>query len=155
MKLQVSPLVFAAALGLVGPAALEESDENPISGLWRRSPAPDPVPNIRVQGSDSVQASSGARDQAESGFLGDRIEVVTVEDRVFFDDGSGRLDGDAGTWTAVRPDLLVQHTSVAGTEIVREFLAEGDTLVVEVRVERNGVTADRWSSRYERVTDLG
>src|SRR5690242_13843453 len=105
MKVQVSPLVLAAALGLLGPAALadEESDDQ-VSGLWKRRPM--------------TPTAKGAPQRD----LGERIELVTVEDRVLLDDGSGQLLTAAGTWTTIQPDLLVQTIAVDGGRIVREFL---------------------------------
>src|SRR4029453_16734236 len=82
MKLKVPPVVFAAALGLLGPAALDDSEEGAdrgVDGLWKRS--------------------AGSPDEARAGALGDRIEVVRIEDKVLLDDGSGRLDENAGSWT--------------------------------------------------------
>jgi hypothetical protein len=132
MKLKVPPVVFAAALGLLGPAALEDSDEGTergVSGLWKRA------------GGSPAGPTTGA--------LGDRIEVVRIEDRVLLDDGSG-LDEAGGTWT-VGPDSLVQSLEVTGAHVTREFALDGDSLTVEVRVERDGLVAERWSTSYERV----
>ena len=136
MKLKVPPLVLAAALGLLGPAALDDTDEGAdrgVDGLWKRS--------------------AGSSDAARAGALGDRIEVVRIENKVLLDDGSGRLDENAGRWT-VGPDSLVQSLDVAGAQVVREFALDGDHLTVEVRVERDGLLADQWSASYERVTDV-
>ena len=136
MKLKVPPVVLAAALGLLGPAALDDSEEGAdrgVNGLWKRS--------------------VGSPDGPREGALGDRIEVVRIEDKVLLDDGSGRLDENAGSWT-VGPDSLVQSLDVAGAQVVREFALDGDHLTVEVRVERDGFVADRWSTSYERVTDV-
>ena len=136
MKLKVPPVVLAAALGLLGPAALDDSDEGAdrgVSGLWKRA--------------------NGSPDGAKAGALGERIEVVRIEDKVLLDDGSGRLDENSGRWT-VGPDSLVQSLDVAGVQVVREFALDGDHLTVEVRVERDGHLAERWSSSYERITDL-
>ena len=136
MKLKVPPVVLAAALGLLGPAALDESEEGAdrgVDGLWKRSP--------------------GAPDGEREGALGDRIEVVRIEDKVLLGDGSGRLDENAGSWT-VRPDSLVQSLDVGGAQVVREFALDGDHLTVDVRVERDGSVADHWSTSYERVTDV-
>lgn len=136
MKLKVPPVVLAAALGLLGPAALEDSDESSergVSGLWKRA--------------------TGSPDGAKAGALGETIEVVRIEDKVLLDDGSGRLEGGDGNWT-VGPDSLVQWLEVAGAHVVREFALDGDSLTVEVRVERDGLLSERWSTLYERVTDL-
>jgi hypothetical protein len=127
MKLQVSPLVLAAALGLLGPAALEDGDESRVSGLWKRAgrgtEPPEPNP---------------------PGGLGDRIEVLTLEDRVLLDDGSGTLSAAPGTWETRSPDLLVQRVELEGATVVREFASTTDGLVVEVRIERDGRT-ETWS----------
>ena len=136
VRLKVPPVVLAAALGLLGPAALDDSDERTdrgVNGLWKRA--------------------NGSPDGEKAGALGERIEVVRIEDKVLLDDGSGRLDENAGSWT-VGPDSLVQSLDVAGVQVVREFALEGDHLTVEVRVERDGFVADRWSTSYERITDV-
>jgi hypothetical protein len=136
MKLKVPPVVLAAALGLLGPAALDDSEEGAdrgVDGLWKRAP--------------------GTPDAEREGALGDRIEVVRIEDKVLLGDGSGRLDENAGSWT-VRPDSLVQSLDVGGAQVVREFALDGDHLTVDVRVERDGFLADHWSTSYERVTDI-
>jgi hypothetical protein len=141
VKLKVPPVVLAAALGLLGPAALDDSDERAdrgVSGLWKRA-----------NGSPGALPTGGAK----AGALGDRIEVLRIEDKVLLDDGSGRLDENSGSWT-VGADSLVQLLDVAGVQVVREFALDGDHLTVEVRVERDGHLAERWSSSYERVTDL-
>ena len=39
MKFEAHPLVVAAALGLVGPGALMEDDDDPDSGEWHLDPA--------------------------------------------------------------------------------------------------------------------
>jgi hypothetical protein len=148
MKVSVSPLVLAAALGLLGPAALEDSDESSISGLWKRTDGA----KKKTTGKGLEETDDG---NGLMGALGDHIEVITVEDRVLIGDGSGQLDGGSGQWTTVQADLLVQEMEVGGAQIVRQFTADGDNLHVEVRVERDGVTAERWTSHYERITTLG
>lgn len=114
MKLKVNPLVVAAALGLIGPAALAEEEDDAhrgsMAGMWRRSgEAPPPV---------------------DAG-LGEEIQVVELEDRVMLDDGVG---GPQGTWT-VMPDGGQQELLVEGRRVTRTFAAHGDRLDVLVTVE--------------------
>lgn len=118
MKLRVNPLVLAAALGLLGPAALEaEEDADSPVGQWRRS---DP-------GGDFFP-----------GRLGEQIEVVAIEDRVFIDDGLGAGLADRGTWTRSDDNALRQDLSLASQHVSREFRAEQGALAVITRVEEGG-----------------
>lgn len=113
MKLRVNPLVLAAALGLVGPAALEDESSGPV-GLWQRATPPaDP---------------KGDR-------LGQRIEVLAVEDRVFIDDGLGMGLADSGTWTHLDDGGLVQVVDHGDMVLRREFRVDDDNLAVRTRVE--------------------
>lgn len=112
MKLRVNPLVLAAALGLIGPAALEEENYSPV-GLWVRATPP--------------QESRGDR-------LGQRIEVVAVEDRVFIDDGLGMGLADSGTWTHLDDGGLLQVVDHEGTVLRREFRADEENLAVRTQV---------------------
>jgi hypothetical protein len=113
MKLRVNPLVLAAALGLLGPAALAEEEQGPV-GLWQRATPP--------------QESKGDR-------LGQRIEVVAVEDRVFIDDGLGMGLADSGTWTQLDDGGLLQVVAQGDTVLRREFRVDDDSLAVRTRVE--------------------
>ena len=113
MKLRVNPLVLAAALGLLGPAALDEDTASPV-GLWLRA-----TPPLDSRG-----------DQ-----LGQRIEVVAVEDRVFIDDGLGGGLIDRGTWTKLDDGALLQVVELGETVLRREFRVGDDNLAVHTRVE--------------------
>lgn len=128
VKLRVNPLVLAAALGLVGPAALDEDVPGPL-GVWRRD-GPDP-------------------DLKDAG-LGDRIEVVAVEDRVFIDEGLGAGLADHGTWTRLDDGVLVQELQAHGAHLRREFRADADNLAVRTWVEVEGERRD-FQAHYTRL----
>lgn len=116
MKVRVNPLVLAAALGLLGPAALDDEQPGPV-GQWRRESQPK---------------------ETEGGQLGERIEVLAIEDRYFIDDGLGMGLADAGTWTRMADGALVQELSTPGTVLRREFRAEDDSLAVRTVVDVDG-----------------
>lgn len=122
MKLKVNPLVVAAALGLLGPAALvedEESDQQGIAGVWKRS---------------------GEASSLPSSALGDEIHVVPFEDSVVLDDGVG---GPQGTWQLDEGPAR-QQLCVDGRRVTRTFAASGDRLDVHVTVESSdGLTEYR------------
>lgn len=114
MKLKVNPLVVAAALGLLGPAALADEDDEDrrearLAGLWKRSGPSLPSP----------------------GRLGDALQVITVEGRVLLDDGSG----SAHAWDAAEDGPLLQELRVDGARVTRRFEAEGDQLEVHTTVD--------------------
>lgn len=134
LKLRVNPLVLAAALGLLGPAALEEEEANagPV-GLWLRSPGADP------------SAPSAA------GELGERIEVLALEDRFFIDDGLGSGLADQGSWSHLKDGALLQELRVDSGRVLREFRAEADGLAVRTRVEQDGSSIES-ISRYTRLS---
>jgi hypothetical protein len=113
MKLQVHPLVVAAALGMVGPAALAEDDAaTGLAGVWKRA------------GDAQVAAAP----------LGTCIEVIPFEDRLILDPG---LEGDEalGTWTRADDLRAVQSLVVGGRQVEREFAVDGDALQVRTRVD--------------------
>lgn len=114
MKLKVNPLVVAAALGLVGPAALADDDDDSdrsLSGLWRRTDRADaPAP----------------------GYLGDSIQVLSLDGTVVLDDGS---DSPQGTWALDTDGPARQELVVDGRRVVRRFEAHGDRLDVQVTVQ--------------------
>lgn len=119
MKLKVNPLVVAAALGLLGPAALADEDEVEVdrptlAGVWKRS--------------------GGEVDEA-SARLGEEIQVIELEDRVVLHDGVG---GPQGTWTVAAQGPARQELTVEGRRITRTFEASGDRLDVQVTVEDHG-----------------
>ncbi len=116
MKVRVNPLVLAAALGLLGPAALDEETPGPV-GLWRRE---------------------GGAPDASADQLGERIEVLAIEDRFYFDEGQGTGLADAGTWTRLADGALVQELALGSALVRREFRAEEDILAVRTLVQSDG-----------------
>lgn len=131
LKLRVNPLVLAASLGLLGPAALADEDESDRpAGMWRRD--------------DDGADNNAAR-------LGDRIEVICVEDRVLLDDGSGAGVADVGQWTHIDDERLSQELVVDNSVVRREFRAEGDALEVRTSVIRDGVV-EAYTDRFTRLS---
>lgn len=129
MKLNASPLVVAAALGLLGPAALADDDveDTGVAGVWNR--VPDGTATAEVEAPSATAA---------------RIELIPFEDRLLVDDGTTatawQRQGDAGA----------MHELVVDGATVRQTLAmEGDHLVVETTVTR-GDAHDAWKTAYTR-----
>lgn len=130
LKLRVNPLVLAASLGLLGPAALADEDEQDHpAGMWRRAD----------DGADAAAAR-----------LGEQIEVICVEDRVLLDDGSGSGVADVGRWTRADGEHFNQELVVDDSVVRREFRAEGDELEVRTSVTRDGVV-EAYTARYTRL----
>lgn len=125
MKLQVHPLVVAAALGLLGPAALaEETEQIGLAGVWQRA-----------EGSQAVTAPLGAC-----------IEVIPFEDRLILDPGLDR-DESLGTWTRDDDTRAVQSLVVDGLQVERHFDVDGDSLRIQTRID--GVDAGH--ERFLRI----
>ena len=117
MKVEVHPLVVAAALGLLGPAALAEDETAPVTGfagLWSRvGQAPPPA--------DVVSADVR---------LGAELEVIPVDDRLILDDG---FSEDA-SWTVGPSGTATQVVVVGGNRVTRELTQDGQTLEVRTTV---------------------
>lgn len=117
MKVEVHPLVVAAALGLLGPAALAEDESTPASGfagLWSR-----------------VGGASGTASAAGHGLrLGAELEVIPVEDRLILDDGSS----EDASWTVGPSGTATQALVVDGNRVTRELVQDGQTLEVRTTV---------------------
>ena len=129
MRIKVNPLVVAAALGLLGPAALaeeDESEERGLAGVWQRKSDP--------------------RDQTRIG-LGDRIEVIPFDGTVLLDDGQPGAAAP-GEWTVDGPQAL-QELVVDGARITRRFQADGDQLAVHTTVDAPD-GAHTWSDTFVR-----
>jgi hypothetical protein len=126
MKLNASPLVVAAALGLLGPAALaeDEGDEEGVAGVWTRIGGGPP---------EATPAPPAAR-----------IELIPFEDRLLVDDGT-RSDA----WQREGDARAVQELVVDGATVRRTLALDGDQLVVETTVTR-GDDRDAWRTAYAR-----
>ena len=110
IKISASPLVIAAALGLLGPAALfEDEDTEELGGLWAREA-------LTISGESSTLP----------GQLGERIQLLPMDNRYVLDEGNGRSSG-MSTWS-VEP-VILQALNIEDAEITREFHADGDALM--------------------------
>ena len=125
MKVAANPLVVAAALGLLGPAALIEDDApiQDVAGIWTRS----------------SDAQSSAAD------LGDSFELIPVDDQLMLDDGSG----SAVLWTRLDDDAAEQELLVDGSTVRRTLRLDGDALALVAHVTRDGTT-DILRATYRR-----
>lgn len=129
MKLAANPLVVAAALGLLGPAALmdDERDDTSVVGVWTRS---DASPDVPV---------------ATPVDLGRTIELIPVDDQLVLDDGSGAGE----SWTRLDDTGAEQQLVLDGATVHRTLRLDGDDLALETRVTRDGVT-DVLRATYRR-----
>ena len=116
MKLTAHPLVVAAALGLVGPAAVADETDNPfdVAGLWTRTSEGEPVASA----------------------LGHTIELIPLDDQLMVMDG-----GRSGSWHLSSPQLATQTIVDGDTLIERKLEVVGTRLAVESTVTRNGVSS--------------
>jgi hypothetical protein len=120
MRIDAHPLIVAAALGLLGPAAL--ADDGPVTGLggeWTRT------------GEAPADAVS----------LGRAFEVIPLEEHFVL----GGFDGeDQGSWTRLSDQRAVQVVHLDGVEVRRSFAADGDVLVVRTHVQdvQNGASRE-------------
>lgn len=113
MRIDAHPLVVAAALGLLGPAALAEDDlPTGLVGEWARS--------------------SGAESATHPQSLGDRIEVIPVEENFVL---TTVEPSDQGSWTRLSDGYALQVVVLGDLEVRRSFSADGDTLVVRTEVQ--------------------
>lgn len=129
MRIKVNPLVVAAALGLLGPAALADEDEREdrgLAGVWQRKGQAQPACKVG---------------------LGDRIEVIPFEGTVLLDDGRPDLAA-RGEWTLDGPQAQ-QQLCVDGAQVTRRFLADGDHLAVHTTVATDGGERS-WSETFVR-----
>lgn len=133
ITINASPLVIAAALGLLGPAALSEDEETEeLGGLWERS----------------VQSSTVDADVSVlPGQLGARIQLLPLDDRYVLDEGNGR-DSGMSSWS-IEP-VVQQELNIEKAEVTREFHADGDALEVRTVVSQAGETV-RYVDTYTRI----
>jgi hypothetical protein len=121
MKIEVHPLVVAAALGFLGPAALtEEEDGVGMGGVWSRI----------------SQDRHGPQAAADGVVLGSQLEVTPIEDRLILDDGES-LDV-AATWSLDDQGRAHQELVVDGYRVVRQLKQDGDALQVRTTIDADG-----------------
>ena len=135
MHIRVNPLLAAAALGLLGPAALADDE-----------PDTDEVKGRGPQGSWTRSGDGG--EQSLSGTLA----VVTVDDRVLLDQGQGLIEG-SGRWQVLGTTALVQEVDHGGARIRRELRLDGDQLAVRVDVTDEAGTRSH-TDLYERARSV-
>lgn len=132
MQIRVNPMIVAAALGLLGPAALaeDEHDEDArIAGLWARVGA----------GADDLRRAT----------LGKQIELIPVEDRVLLDDGL-RVTDRGESWLDLSGELLVQELQLAEARVTRRFNIDGNALTVHTVEDAADGRLEYWDS-YQRL----
>ncbi|MFT5685160.1 MAG: hypothetical protein ACI8RZ_006109 [Myxococcota bacterium] len=142
IKIHASPLVIAAALGLLGPAALlEDEDTEELGGLW-----------VRTSEAHLTETPLSETSMLEvsllPGQLGDRIQLLPMDDRYVLDEGNGR-DAGLSTWS-IEP-VVLQELNIAEAEITREFHTEGDDLKVRTVVSQEGEVVE-YVDLFTRVT---
>ena len=133
ITINASPLVIAAALGLLGPAALSEDDETEeLGGLWERA----------------AESSAAATDvSALPGQLGVRIQLLPLDEGYVLDEGNGR---DAGQSSWSMESVVQQDLNIENAEVTREFHTDGDALEVRTVVSQAGETV-RYVDLYTRI----
>lgn len=125
LKIKTNPLVLAAALGLLGPAALADDEEDTrISGVWSRT-------SVDVQ-------PMPAR-------LGEQLQVLPVDDAFVIEDGS---HAPVGAWNI--ENGITQVVSFDEQTVRREFSTQGDDLYVHTVVTLNGLEL-AYDDVYTRV----
>ena len=135
IKIKASPLVIAAALGLLGPAALsEDEDTEELGGLWQRS----------------SETGLAGESSAVPGQLGNRIQLLPLDDRYVLDEGNGR---DAGVSTWSTEPIVLQTFHINNSAITREFHPDGDALEVVTVVSTDGESIE-YTDLYTRVDKL-
>jgi hypothetical protein len=139
MKIGAHPLIVAAALGLLGPAALAEddapSDEAPegIAGQWvLAGPATD------VPSADAAPA----------------LEIIPFEGRLLVDDGGTSPTAAPRSWV-VEPAAATETWSAAGRTITRRFAVDAAGLHVTTRIATAAGTLTETAARYDRLPTRG
>ncbi len=130
MRIDAHPLVVAAALGFLGPAALADDDfgdaEGQMAGVWTR---------MSTTANTAVAATAGAR-----------LEIIPVEDRLVVDAGS---EG-ASMWERLDDDRAELRLEQDSAHIVRTLRIQSDNLIVNTRVCHDG-TCVEFDERYDRT----
>jgi hypothetical protein len=129
MRIDAHPMVVAAALGLLGPAALADDDlsvdtaSQGVSGVWSRTDA-------APQGDTA----------------GARLEIFPMEDRLVVDAGT---DG-AAMWTPLDDGRAQLRIETGAQSLERTLAVEADQLVVNTRLCQDG-TCVEYSETYTRT----
>lgn len=119
MKISAHPLVVAAALGLLGPAALTEDDAlDELAGTW----AVDDLEAARLTDLDPAFD------------LGPTLEVIPVEDRILIDIPSQV----SLSWSREGEAVARQELELDDAHITRSLEVDGDALRLVTVVERAG-----------------
>ena len=157
IKVQANPLVLAAALGLLGPVALADDDDNlsdgnTIGGVWTRSPDlsnPDlSNPDLSTP-SQSVPSSDTAALPAR---LGPQIQLLPIDDAFIIDDGTEVSCGAThsnGSWNT--SNGITQTISCPDGQIRREFHTEGDALTIYTVITHDDAQEISYTDVYTRV----
>lgn len=128
MKLKVNPMVLAAALGLLGPAALADDEDEvtmPLAGQWVRAPSARP---------------------AHAGLLEPTIELIPVEGRLLLGEG----DGARESWVSEVGHRWSQELDLGAARVTRSFARDGESLTVETTVIEGGVI-ETFTDAYGRL----
>ncbi|MFT4979577.1 MAG: hypothetical protein ACI8S6_005489 [Myxococcota bacterium] len=136
IKIKTNPLVLAAALGLLGPAALADDDDDGdmIGGMWQRS-----------LGTDSTTETLPSSPLPAR--LGHQIQLLPVENAFVIDDGN---HGPNGCWDT--QDGVVQILQSDAGRVTREFSTAGDALTVHTIVNCSGTEEIVYTDVYTRVS---
>jgi hypothetical protein len=137
MKIGAHPLVVAAALGLLGPAALADDD----------LPPPDGADGIAGQWVLARAASPGVA-------AAPALEIIPFEGRLLVDDGGASPSTAPRTWV-VDEAAATETWSTAGCTITRRFAVDADGLRVTVRVATGAGTWQETDARYDRLPTRG
>jgi len=128
IKISANPLVIAAALGLLGPAALADDDEEKgLGGIWERA--------------DGNTAAQPAR-------LGQQIQLLPMEGSYLLDEGTAQAN-PKGTWQT--DSGVVQTFPLEDTSVSREFESAGDDLHVRTVIVRDEPTIE-YTDVFPRIS---
>ena len=131
IKIKTSPMVLAAALGLLGPAALADDDDDagdtPLAGMWERS-------------GDA---------EARPARLAAQIHLLPLEDAYVLDEGRPTTASPRGSW---RTDgAVVQTFELDGASVSREFQPDGDAMTVRTVITQQDAKVE-YTDVYTRIS---